>query len=88
LLQVLALLNETRFDVRLHPLYYGGRLTEDFVGKGVSVVGAANAGGRMSGLLNLASVIRSSRPLLDSFLPEGYLFGASLGLMFGACSVV
>lgn len=88
LLQVLPLLDETRFDVRLHPLHYGGRLTDDFVGKGVSVVGTANAGGRMSGLLSLTSAIRSARPLVHSFLPEAYLFGASLGLIFGARGMV
>ncbi|MDS4016638.1 MAG: glycosyltransferase [Candidatus Accumulibacter sp.] len=74
--------------MRLHPLHSGGRLTDAFVGKGVSVVGTANAGGRMSRLLSLASTIRSARPLVHSFLPEAYLFGASLGLMFGARSVV
>lgn len=88
LLQVLPLLDETRFDVRLHPLYCGGQLTDDFVGKGVSVVGTAIAGGRMSGLLSLASAIRNVRPLVHCFLPEAYLFGASLGLMFGVRSVV
>ncbi len=74
--------------MRLHPLHYGGWLNEDFVSKGVSVVGTANAGGRMSGLLNLASVIRSARSLVHFFLPEAYLFGASLGLVFGARSEV
>jgi len=88
LLQVLPLLDETRFDVRLHPLHCGGRLTDDFVRKGVSVVGTANSGGRMSGLLSLASSILRVRPLVHCFLPEAYMFGASLGLMFGARSVV
>jgi glycosyltransferase involved in cell wall biosynthesis len=88
LLQVLPMLDETRFDVRLHPLHCGGRLTAVFVGKGVSVVGAADAGGRMSGLVSLTSAIRSTRPLVHCFLPEAYLFGASLGLIFGARSVV
>lgn len=88
LLQVLPRLDDTRFDVRLHPLHCGGGLTDAFVGRGVPVVGAAEAGGRVSGLMGLASAIRSRRPLVHCFLPEAYLFGASLGLMLGASSVI
>lgn len=88
LLAVLPLLNDSIFDVRLHPLHYGGPLTDHFVAKGVSVVGTANQAGRMAGLLKLLMTIRSSRPLVHSFLPEPYLLGASLGLIFGARSVI
>ena len=88
LLQVLPRLDDTRFDVRLHTLHSGGELTGTFVGRGVPVVGAAEAGGRVSGLMGLASAIRSRRPLVHCFLPEAYLFGASLGLMLGASSVI
>lgn len=88
LLQVLPLLDASTFDVCLHPLHYGGQLTEDFLRLGVHVVGTSSSGGRMSTLLNLASTIRSARPLVHSFLPEAYIFGASLGIMSGAGSLV
>jgi glycosyltransferase involved in cell wall biosynthesis len=88
LLQVLPRLDDTRFDVRLHPLHCGGRLVKAFIDHGVPVVGVTQSGGRASGLMNLASAIRSRRSVVHCFLPEAYLFGASLGLVLGANSVV
>ncbi len=88
LLHVLTRLADTHFDVCLHPLQRGGTMADSFVKGGVRVVDAHNAHGRLHRLTSLASSIHRRRPLVHCFLPEAYLFGANLGLLLGANSVI
>lgn len=86
LLGVLPRLDVARFDINLLPLRIGGSLTDAFVERGVRV--ASGGGGRLASLRRLASEIRTGRPLVHTFLPEAYLFGASVALLQGAAATI
>jgi glycosyltransferase involved in cell wall biosynthesis len=80
-LSVFSRLDPSKFSVRIFALRSEGALRNDFVAQGLLSPGGLL--GLFVALIRTSFCARSSRPILHCFLPQPYLFGASLGLVCG-----
>lgn len=88
LLQILPLLQSSQFELRLHVLRGGGRLLDAFKARGVPLIVCTGFAARLQAIRLLLINVYSRRPIVHCFLPESYVLGGILGLVFGAHAVV